>query len=58
MKVVPDDPEVTVFVTAAEAYPALERAFLSAREEIQAGFRVFDLTSICTRDPSEPMACS
>lgn len=43
MKVVPDDPEVTVFVTAAEAYPALERAFLSAREEIQAGFRVFDL---------------
>jgi len=30
-------------VTAAEAYPVLERAFLSARAEIVAGFRVFDL---------------
>ncbi|NJM82532.1 MAG: phospholipase [Tabrizicola sp.] len=30
-------------VTASEAYPALERAFLSARREISAGFRVFDL---------------
>jgi phosphatidylserine/phosphatidylglycerophosphate/cardiolipin synthase-like enzyme len=36
-------PEVEVFVTAAEAYPALERAFLSAEREILAGFRVFDL---------------
>ena len=35
--------EVEVFVTAAEAYPALERAFLSAKQEIVAGFRVFDL---------------
>ena len=30
-------------MTAAEAYPVLERAFLSARAEIVAGFRVFDL---------------
>lgn len=36
-------PSVEVFVTAAEAYPALERAFLTARTEIIAGFRVFDL---------------
>ncbi|RYE51300.1 MAG: hypothetical protein EOP21_01725 [Hyphomicrobiales bacterium] len=35
--------DVEVFVTAAEAYPALERAFLAARSDIQAGFRVFDL---------------
>lgn len=32
-----------LYITAAEAYPALERAFLSARREILAGFRVFDL---------------
>lgn len=36
-------PQVEVLVTAAEAYPVLERAFLSARHEIEAGFRVFDL---------------
>jgi phosphatidylserine/phosphatidylglycerophosphate/cardiolipin synthase-like enzyme len=36
-------PEVETFVTAAEAYPALERAFLSAEREVMAGFRVFDL---------------
>jgi CheY-like chemotaxis protein len=36
-------PQVEILVTAAEAYPALERAFLSARAEILAGFRVFDL---------------
>jgi phospholipase D1/2 len=34
---------IQVFVTAAEAYPALERAFLAARHEVIAGFRVFDL---------------
>lgn len=34
---------VAVLVTAAEAYPALERAFLTAESEIVAGFRVFDL---------------
>lgn len=32
-----------VLVTAGEAYPALERAFLAAEAEIIAGFRVFDL---------------
>jgi phosphatidylserine/phosphatidylglycerophosphate/cardiolipin synthase-like enzyme len=35
--------DVDILVTAAEAYPALERAFLAARHEIVAGFRVFDL---------------
>jgi phosphatidylserine/phosphatidylglycerophosphate/cardiolipin synthase-like enzyme len=32
-----------IFVTAGEAYPALERAFLAAEHQISAGFRVFDL---------------
>lgn len=36
-------PPVEIFVTAAEAYPALEHAFLQAKTEIVAGFRVFDL---------------
>lgn len=36
-------PDVEVFVTGAEAYPALERAFLQAEREVMAGFRVFDL---------------
>ena len=36
-------PAAQVLVTAAEAYPALERAFLAAEREIVAGFRVFDL---------------
>ena len=35
--------KVQVLVTAGEAYPALERAFLAAEREIVAGFRVFDL---------------
>jgi phospholipase D1/2 len=39
----PDDPGVDVFITASQAYPALERAFLAAEREIVAGFRVFDL---------------
>jgi phospholipase D1/2 len=34
---------VTVLVTAAEAYPALEQEFLNARASINLGFRVFDL---------------
>lgn len=34
------DPQI--FITAAEAYPALERAFLSAQREIIASFLVFD----------------
>lgn len=36
-------PPVEILVTAAEAYPALERAFLGAEREIVASFRVFDL---------------
>lgn len=31
-----------LMITAAEAYPVLERCFLGARESISAGFRVFD----------------
>ena len=37
--------EFRVLLTAEEAYPALEREFLNAREEIRAGFRIFDLTT-------------
>ena len=33
---------VTVLLTAAEAYPHLEGLFLGARQQITAGFRVFD----------------
>lgn len=42
-----EDPISTleVFVTAGEAYPALERLFLSARSEVKASFRVFDLST-------------
>jgi phosphatidylserine/phosphatidylglycerophosphate/cardiolipin synthase-like enzyme len=42
----PQDPEITALrclMTASEAYPALERAFLAARTEISASFLVFDL---------------
>lgn len=31
-----------VFITGAEAFPALERAFLEAEHEIHASFRIFD----------------
>lgn len=34
-----------VFVTAGEAYPAFERAFMNAEHEISASFRLFDLTT-------------
>lgn len=34
--------DVQILLTAAEAYPVLERAFLDARTAISAGFRVFD----------------
>ncbi|MDA8587037.1 phospholipase D family protein [Rhodobacteraceae bacterium] len=34
-----------VLVTADEAFPALERLFLSAETEIRAGFRIFDLAT-------------
>lgn len=35
--------ETAVLITAAEVYPELERAFLSAQREIWGSFRVFDL---------------
>lgn len=34
-----------ILITAEEAYPALERAFLDARIEIWASFRIFDLST-------------
>ncbi|WP_339768915.1 phospholipase D-like domain-containing protein [uncultured Pseudosulfitobacter sp.] len=34
--------QARIFLTASEAYPALETLFLDAKEEILAGFRVFD----------------
>ncbi len=37
--------DLRILVTAAEAYPALERAFLAAETEISASFLVFDLTT-------------
>ena len=37
----PDD--IRVLITAAEVYPEMERAFLHAREEIHASYRIFDL---------------
>ncbi len=36
---------VKILLTASEAYPALERAFLGATSEIWASFLVFDLTT-------------
>lgn len=43
-----------VLVTAEEAYPALERAFLQAQTEISACFRVFDLrTRLRSSEASE-----
>lgn len=37
--------DLTVFITAEEAYPALERAFLQAQAEVSASFRLFDLNT-------------
>jgi phosphatidylserine/phosphatidylglycerophosphate/cardiolipin synthase-like enzyme len=37
---------VQVLLTAAEAFPALERAFLEARTEIRGSFRIFDPTTL------------
>ena len=37
--------DLEVMVTAAEAYPAFERAFLKAEREISGSFRLFDLTT-------------
>jgi len=36
---------VRILLTAAEAYPALERAFLAAKTEIWASFMIFDLST-------------
>ena len=36
---------LSVHVTAANAYPAFERLVLSARHEIVAGFRIFDMST-------------
>lgn len=36
------DVTLTPLVTAAEAYPALERLFLNARDELNGSFRIFD----------------
>ncbi|MBP0483186.1 phospholipase D family protein [Sagittula salina] len=38
-------PDFDVLITAEEAWPAFERAVLAAREEIVAGFRIFDLST-------------
>ncbi|AHM05085.1 Phosphatidylserine/phosphatidylglycerophosphate/ cardiolipi n synthase [Roseibacterium elongatum DSM 19469] len=37
------EPSILPLITAAEVYPAMERAFLEAQHEIWAGYRVFDL---------------
>ncbi|UTS81495.1 Cardiolipin synthase [Phaeobacter piscinae] len=46
---IPDDttaPEVfEVLVTAAQAWPAFERAVLGARKEVRASFRIFDFST-------------
>ena len=34
-----------VMITADEAWPAFERAVLSARSHVVAGFRIFDLST-------------
>ena len=39
----PDLADLRLLMTAEEAFPALERAFLEAEREIWASFRVFDL---------------
>ncbi|MDT0682527.1 phospholipase D-like domain-containing protein [Roseicyclus sp. F158] len=43
----PGDPRrpFELLITAEEAYPVLERCFLEAKEEIRAGFRIFDTTT-------------
>jgi phospholipase D1/2 len=37
--------DVEVLITAAEGYPAFERAVLGAQDRIVAGFRIFDLST-------------
>ncbi|MEL7279187.1 MAG: phospholipase D-like domain-containing protein [Pseudomonadota bacterium] len=40
-----DIKDVQLLITAEEAYPAMERAFLGAKKEVWASFRVFDLST-------------
>lgn len=40
-----DADDLQVFITAAEAYPEMERAFLHAKREIWASYRVFALST-------------
>lgn len=37
--------DIQVLLTASEAFPVLERAFLDAEKQITAGFRIFDLST-------------
>jgi hypothetical protein len=41
----PFAPSVRILLTASDAYPALEKAFLGAASEIRASFLVFDLAT-------------
>ena len=45
MNLLDDVPEISVLLTASEVYPAMERAFLAAQDQISAGYRVFDLST-------------
>ncbi|MDD9718987.1 phospholipase D-like domain-containing protein [Dinoroseobacter sp. PD6] len=47
------DARVQVLITAAEAFPELERAFLAASSEIWASFRVFDLRTKLRSDAAK-----
>ena len=47
--------EFDVLVTAAEAYPRLEQAFLDAEGEIVAGFRIFDPQTKLRSDPARTL---
>ncbi|MGR3512008.1 MAG: phospholipase D family protein [Paracoccaceae bacterium] len=40
-----DADDLQIFITAAEAYPEMERAFLHAKREIWASYRVFSLST-------------
>nr|WP_241188145.1 phospholipase D-like domain-containing protein [Pseudohalocynthiibacter aestuariivivens] len=46
-----------IMLTAQEAYPVLERAFLNARTEINAGFRVFDPGTPLYSDEAREIGC-
>lgn len=45
----PDLADLRLLMTAEEAFPALERAFLAAEREIWASFRVSDLETKLAR---------